>query len=51
MNETGAPEARKDSNPALEDFALGVGYSLSPKEECQAKDPSQKICYSSRTLK
>lgn len=33
MRETGAPAAGKDSNLAPEDFAHGVGYSLSPKEE------------------
>lgn len=51
MNEAGAPEAGKDSNPAPEDFAHGVGYSLSPKEECKAKGLSQKMFYSSRTVK
>lgn len=34
MGETGAPEAAKDSNSALEDFAFEVGYNLSPNTEC-----------------
>lgn len=43
MNGSAAPEAGKDSNPSPEDFAHGVGPSLSPKEESWAKDPSQKM--------
>lgn len=34
MGDTGAPEAAKDSNTTLEDFAHEVGYNFSPNREC-----------------